>query len=165
VVIVPVSSGSRAPVRPAEDRRAPVARYFDGKEGLYLAALAEGTPTQVATEPHELLRGMLCNPERRRNSPVMRALVSPALSDAVRDQVRTALDARATGRIAAALEEQGADDARLRAELLMALMIGVSLTRSNGTLDAIADADPEHLLEVLAPVAEALTGYTTSSAA
>ena len=75
------------------------------------------------------------------------------------------LDSRAVGRLTAALETAGVEDARLRAELFIALMIGVSLTRANGTLEALADADPEHLLEVLGPVAEALTGYATSNAA
>jgi AcrR family transcriptional regulator len=141
-----------------------IARYFGGKEGLYLAALVETTPSDVDTDPRALLRAMLCKPEHKRNSPVLRALVSPSLSEAVRDQVRAVLDGRAVGGIAARLEEAGVEDARLRAELLMALMIGVSLTRSNGTLQAVADADGEHLLEVLVPVAEALTGYATSSA-
>jgi hypothetical protein len=94
-----------------------------------------------------------------------RALVSPALTEAVRDQVRAALESRALGPITARLEADGVGDARLRAELLMALMIGVSLTRSNGTLGTLGDADPAHLIELLTPVAEALTGYTTSSAA
>jgi AcrR family transcriptional regulator len=152
--------GERAGVDPAL-----IARYFGGKEGLYLAALVETAPTEVDTDPRALLRAMLCKPEHKRNSPVLRALVSPALSEAVRDQVRAVLDGRAVGGVTRGLEAEGVEDARLRAELLMALMIGVSLTRSNGTLRALADADPEHLLEVLAPVAEALTGYATKSAA
>jgi AcrR family transcriptional regulator len=152
--------GERAGVDPAL-----VARYFGSKEGLYLAALAEGAPPAVAPDPHALLRAMLSKPEHQRNTPVLRALVSPSLSEPVRNQVRAVLESRAVGRLTATLEDLGVPDARLRAELLIALMIGVSLTRSNGTLEALADADPEHLLDVLGPVAETLTGYATSNAA
>jgi AcrR family transcriptional regulator len=152
--------GERAGVDPAL-----IARYFGGKEGLYLAALAETAPPEVDTDLRTFLRTTLCRPDHKRNSPVMRALVSPALSDAVRDQVRAVLEGRHLGRMADELAEQGVPDARLRAELLMALMIGVSLTRSNGTLESVADVDADDLLDVLTPVAEALTGYATRSAA
>jgi AcrR family transcriptional regulator len=152
--------GDRAGVDPAL-----IARYFGGKEGLYLAALSHEARTDLPTEPRALLEEMLCKPDHKRNTPMTRALVSPALTEAVRDQVRAALESRALGPITTRLEADGVGDARLRAELLLALMIGVSLTRSNGTLGTLADADPAHLIELLTPVAEALTGYTTSSAA
>jgi AcrR family transcriptional regulator len=152
--------GERAGVDPAL-----IARYFGGKEGLYLAALAESAPTDLPAEPDALLRAMLCRPAHKRTSPVMRALVNPALTDAMRDQIRAVLDTRAVGPVAAALKERGVPRARLRAELLIALMLGVSLTRANGTLEALAEADGDELLETLGPVAEALTGYATSSAA
>jgi AcrR family transcriptional regulator len=143
--------GERAGVDPAL-----IARYFGGKEGLYLAALASSTPADVDTDPRAMLEAMLCKPDHRHNSPVMRALVSPTLSDAVRDQVRAVLESRHLGRHVANLDGDGVPEARLRAELLLALMIGVSLTRSNGTLQALAEADPEHVIEVLLPVAERL---------
>jgi AcrR family transcriptional regulator len=152
--------GDRAGVDPAL-----IARYFGGKEGLYLAALSHEARTDLPTEPRALLEEMLCKPDHKRNTPMTRALVSPALTEAVRDQVRAALESRALGPITTRLEADGVGDARLRAELLLALMIGVSLTRSNGTLGTLADADPAQLIELLTPVAEALTGYTTSSAA
>jgi AcrR family transcriptional regulator len=152
--------GDRAGVDPAL-----IARYFGGKEGLYLDALAREARTDLPTEPRALLEEMLCKPEHKRNTPISRALVSPELTEAVRSQVRAALESRALGPITARLEAEGAQDARLRAELLLALVIGVSLTRANGTLETLADVDPEHLLEVLGPVAETLTGYPTSSVA
>jgi AcrR family transcriptional regulator len=152
--------GERAGVDPAL-----IARYFGGKEGLYLAALAESAPRDLPSEPVDLLRAMLCRPPRQRTSPVMRALASPALTEPMRDQVRAVLDARAAGPVAAALEERGVPGARLRAELLIALMLGVSLTRANGTLETLAQTGGEELLETLGPVADALAGYATSSAA
>jgi AcrR family transcriptional regulator len=152
--------GERAGVDPAL-----IARYFGGKEGLYLAALGTGAPRDVPVEPRALLQALLCHPEHKRNTPVSRALVSPALTDAVRDQVRTILQTRALGALTRELEGHDVPDARLRAELLLALMIGVSLTRSNGTLEAVASTDAERLVEVLVPVVEQLGGYATGSSA
>ena len=82
--------------------------------------------------------------------------MSPELTGAVRDQVHAVLEKRATGPVVEALEERGVADARLRAELLLALMIGVTLTRQNGALRELAEADPERILDVLGPAAETL---------
>ncbi len=142
-----------------------VARYFGSKEGLYLATLARDGARATPAEPRALVDAWLNKPDQHRNTPMSRALVSPELTDAVRDQVHAVLEKRATGPVAAALEERGVPDARLRAELLLALVIGVSLTRQNGALRELAASDPERILDVLTPVAETLAGYPTSSAA
>jgi AcrR family transcriptional regulator len=146
--------GERAGVDPAL-----VARYYGSKEGLYLATLARGDGGRVAPrDPVAFVDAWLERADAHRNSPVSRALVSPELSDTIREAVQAVLDRRATGPLAEALEQRGAQDARLRAELLLALMIGVDLTRANGTLAELAAADPARLREVLVPVAEALAG-------
>jgi hypothetical protein len=72
--------------------------------------------------------------------------------------VHAVLEERATGPVVEALEERGVADARLRAELLLALMIGVTLTRQNGALRSLAEADPERILDVLGPAAELIAG-------
>src|SRR3954469_17551368 len=82
--------GERAGVDPAL-----IARYFGGKEGLYLAALQheDGRPPLPAG-PAELLECMLSRSERLGLGPVSLAMVSPTLSDAMREQVRAILAAR-----------------------------------------------------------------------
>jgi AcrR family transcriptional regulator len=145
--------GERAGVDPAL-----VARYFGSKEGLYLATLARDGARSTPPEARACVESWLNKPDQHRNSPVSRALVSPEVTDAVREQIHAVLEKRATGPLTEALEERGMPDARLRAELLLALMIGVSLTRRNGTLQELAGADPDRILEVLAPAAEVLTG-------
>jgi AcrR family transcriptional regulator len=133
-----------------------VARYFGSKEGLYLATLSRDGARTTPTEARALVDAWLHKPERHRNTPMSRALVSPELTGAVRDQVHAVLEKRATGPVVEALEERGVADARLRAELLLALMIGVTLTRQNGALRELAEADPERILDVLGPAAETL---------
>ena len=58
--------------------------------------------------------------------------------------------------LAAELRAGGAADPELRSELLVALAVGVAMTRANGTLEAIAAAPRERLVETLAPLVEAL---------
>ena len=142
--------GERAGVDPAL-----IARYFGGKEGLYLATSRARAPDTLVDRAGSWPRG--CEAEGQRGTPSRRALVRAELSDDVRDQVRAVLEKRATGPVVEALEGRGVDlDARLRAELLIALMIGVTLTRQNGALRELAEAEPERILDVLGPAAEML---------
>src|SRR3982751_6983451 len=63
--------GERARVDPAL-----IARYFGGKEGLYLAALAdEGAwEDDVPQDPHAIVEQLLGHWDQRGHSPVSRAL-------------------------------------------------------------------------------------------
>jgi AcrR family transcriptional regulator len=140
--------GERAGVDPAL-----IARYFGGKEGLYLAVLAEEQvedeePLDAQTFVAELLRHW----DLHGHSPVSRALGALELSDDVREQVRAIVRERMLGRLA--LE---GTDAALRAEILIALVLGISLTRANGTLPRLSRASRTRLLATLAPVVDALT--------
>src|SRR3954467_2954864 len=76
--------GERAQVDPAL-----IARYFGGKEGLYLAVLAEeGADDEGPMDPHTLVSELLRHWDQRGHSPVSRALGAIELSDDVRGQVR-----------------------------------------------------------------------------
>src|SRR3954452_3051614 len=115
--------GERAHVDPAL-----IARYFGGKEGLYLAVLAEEDVADDAPlDPHTLVAELLRHWDQRGHSPVSRALGALEVSDDVREQVRTIVAQRLLGRFA--LE---GPDAALRGEILLALVLGISLTRANG---------------------------------
>jgi AcrR family transcriptional regulator len=134
-----------------------IARYFDGKEGLFLAALAEAPgEDEVDFEPDTLLTFLIERWDERGHSPISRALASPSLSGEARNRVRALVRQRLLKRLTALLEERGVPQAGLRAELLVALAVGVSVTRANGTLAALAAAPREELLELLGPVAETI---------
>lgn len=144
--------GERAGVDPAM-----IARYFDSKEGLFLAAIAEPRgEEEVDYEPAALLAMLIERWDERGHSPISRALASPALSEDVRRQVREVLRRRILEQLTAVLREQGVPDPGLRAELLVALAVGVAMTRANGTLEALAAAPRDQVLGSLAPVVEAL---------
>src|SRR6478672_4909072 len=95
--------GERAEVDPAL-----IARYFGGKEGLYVATLAQEGGRTLPADP------------------------------------------------AAELARRGVADADLRAELLFAMALGISLTRASGTLPLLANAPLERLLDVVGPLAAAV---------
>jgi AcrR family transcriptional regulator len=143
--------GERARVDPAL-----IARYFGGKEGLYLATFEGGDRPAPTPDPHEFLARILRRTETRGLGPVTRATVSPTLTDAMRGQVRDILSARAVEPLADALAARGVPDARLRAELVVATALGISLTRAGGTLPALRDASVEELLALLEPVVDVL---------
>jgi AcrR family transcriptional regulator len=145
--------GERAVVDPAL-----IARYFDSKEGLYLATVAE-TPSSGPTDnPAELLRRVLQARETGMTGPVGRAMLDPALSDAMRDRVSEVVALQTVRPLSDALEARGVPDARLRAELALAMTLGVSLTRAGATLPALRDATLSNLLTILAPALDVLCG-------
>jgi AcrR family transcriptional regulator len=129
-----------------------IARYFGSKENLYLATLEHGR-TSVPTDPMQLLERMLSRSEQRGSGPVPHAMVSPTLTDAMREQIREIMRRRLVEPLAG---ELAAPDAVLRVEILVALAIGVSLTRASGTLPTLAAAPLEDVLAALEPLAGAL---------
>jgi AcrR family transcriptional regulator len=139
--------GERAGVDPAL-----IARYFGGKEGLYLAVLAEEDgASSPPLDPHTMVAELLAHWDQHGHSPVSRALGALELSDDVREQVRTVVRRCLVERFALS-----GTDAALRAEILIALVLGISLTRANGTLPKLAGASRQQLDAALKPIVDAL---------
>jgi AcrR family transcriptional regulator len=143
--------GEQADVDPAL-----ICRYFGSKEGLYLAALDHAEHPALPGDPVEALRTILAWSEERGPGPISLALVHPAVSEQIREEAQERVARHVVAPLAAELERRGVADAELRAEALMALLVGVTLTRARGSLPALAAADPERLLETLTPLAQAL---------
>jgi AcrR family transcriptional regulator len=145
--------GERAGVDPAL-----IARYFDSKEGLFIAAIAAGSAEddEIDFAPAELLRFLLERWDERGHNPISRALASPALTPGAREQISAVVGERVVSGLAVELRARGAGDAELRAELLVALAVGVAMTRANGTLETLAATPREEVLEALAPLVRAL---------
>jgi AcrR family transcriptional regulator len=138
-----------------------IARYFGGKEGLYLAALEETERPPLPTDPYAVFAKFLGkSDENGSNNPICRAMVSPSLSPALRDQVGALMARRVIGPLAQRLADDGVQQPQLRAELLVALALGTTLTRSSGTLTALADASLDDVHTVLDPLVGALVDRT-----
>ena len=147
--------GERAGVDPAL-----IARYFDSKEGLFLAAIAIGPPEEEDLDfaPAELLGFLLERWDERGHNPVSRALASPALTPGAREQISAVVGDRVLAGLVAELRDRGAAAPELRAELLLALAVGVAMTRANGTLETLAATPRTEVMATLGPLLDALTG-------
>jgi AcrR family transcriptional regulator len=138
-----------------------IARYFGGKEGLYLAALEETERPPLPTDPYAVFAKFLDKSEEDGSSnPICQAMVGPSLSPQLRDQVGALMARRVTGPLAERLAREGVTQPQLRAELLVAIALGVTLTRSSGTLAALADASLDELHAVLDPLVGTLVQKT-----
>jgi AcrR family transcriptional regulator len=144
--------GERAGVDPAL-----IARYFDGKEGLFLAALAEvtGEEEQLDFSPQALMAWLVERWDERGHSPISRALASPVLSEEVRLQVCAVVRERLLGQLTEELRGREVAEPELRAELLIAMALGIAMTRANGTLETLAAAPREQVLAALEPIVAA----------
>jgi AcrR family transcriptional regulator len=144
--------GERAGLDPAL-----IARYFGSKEGLYLATLQrEGRAPVMPADPLAMLERVLSRTEHRGANPVGLAMVSPTLTDTCRDQVRDILAQRIVEPLTAELGADGDGDAQLRAEVIVALATGLTLTRASGTLPLLAEAPLADVLALMRPVLAAL---------
>jgi AcrR family transcriptional regulator len=134
-----------------------IARYFGSKEGLYLAALQEREDrSSLPSDPARALEHMLGRAEDRGSGPIGLAMVSPMPTAAMREQVREILRRHVVEPIAGELAARGTPGAELRAELLVAMSVGVSLIRGGGTLPALDAAPLDEVLAVLRPLVDAL---------
>ena len=111
-----------------------IARYFDSKEGLYLATLQQEGRPEMPTDPVQAFAAHAGQVRAAGIGPVPLAMVSPTLTDGIRDQVRAIIARRVVEPLAAELAARGTPDAELRVEVLVAMALGLSLTRAGGTL-------------------------------
>jgi AcrR family transcriptional regulator len=105
-----------------------VMHYFGSKQELYRRVIDAG---RLASEPEAslaLLRSMLTNPE-----------AASAASAGI---------ARYEAQIAQAIP---ADDANLRAAIISAITLGITVSRHLIKSDELATADPAHVIELLRP--------------
>lgn len=137
-----------------------ISRYFGSKENLFIASIAEVDPAETALEfePRRFVAFLLEYWEERGHNPVSRALASPVLSEDARREIGAVVSDLMLVPEAAELRARGAADPELRSELLVAIAVGIAMTRANGTLETLAGATREELIEVLAPAVDALAG-------
>jgi AcrR family transcriptional regulator len=137
-----------------------VNRYFGSKEQLFAEAVdaAFAPATIVEDAPGSLSEGMADALVQRTAADadalgpfliMLRSASSPAAAAIVREGIERHVGARLAGRLDGA-------DAQLRAELLLSMIAGTWLLRRVLVTDALAEADPARLGELLTRAFDAL---------
>jgi AcrR family transcriptional regulator len=150
-----------------------VHHYFDGKDAVFTAAFEIPVRPQDVLEPvlgpgpdgigERLVRMFLSvwdTPVGRQR--IVALLSASVTSEAGARMLREFLAREVFGRVAARL---GRDDPELRASLAVSQMMGLVVARYVVVVEPLASAEPEELVELIAPTLQAyLTGPLRSSA-
>jgi AcrR family transcriptional regulator len=137
-----------------------IARYFGGKAELYQAVLAEDHVQPMAAgvaegpppkrrSPREVIDLLLERVDEHGVGPVLRALTDPDTDAATLDELSVRLRERVITPLTRWLKEAGTPEPQLRAELIVAMLIGVMTTRASGGLPRVARADRAKLAALL----------------
>ena len=134
-------------------------RYFGNKEGLFAEAVLEQAMALLTDGPGDdllerTLAALLTDAERG-PEPLM-AVLRAAGSTKVAEDVRERLGSAYSAAFASLVDTDDPDDARVRADLLLAWLLGISLMR--GPLRAGPLHDPEIVTRHVLRAAEVLLG-------
>ena len=145
----------RAVATAAETDPSLVMRYFGSKAELFARvavpepdAPISGTPDQAAEQLLDALATKLASPDGSTLAAIRTMLTQTDTAGAVR--------AAMTERQRQAAHHLAADDAQLRAGLIGAVTIGVVISRHLLGLDAVRDAAPQRIVELLRPAVHEL---------
>jgi AcrR family transcriptional regulator len=136
-------------------------RYFGNKEGLFAEAVLGPAMALLAEGPGDdllerTLAAILSTDADRGREPLM-AVLRGTGSTQVAEEVRTRLRSAYSAAFAALVDTDDPEDARVRADLLLAWLLGISLVR--GPLRAGPVHDPEVVTRHVLRAAEVLLGH------
>lgn len=139
-----------------------VSRYFDGKQGLFEATLAELPPWEaLEADSEEFLAAAVASfsqpadPATEQANPFAMLLINsidPQMGHVIRDLLQNALADPVT-------EKLGGPHAAERSAMLLAVLFGMTLMRKNFQLDALTDKSPEQIGSQIAHLADAALRY------
>ena len=139
-----------------------VMHYFGSKQELYRRVIDAAPVPELSGTPAEAAEQILAGiAERLASTPVaslalLRSmLTNPEAASAASDGI-----ARYEAQIAAAIP---ADDADLRAAIISAVTMGITVSRHLIGVDELADADPGRVIELLRPCLLSLTASPDDS--
>ena len=130
-----------------------IARYYGSKADLSIAVLvAEVQGDQSAPDfggLRDMAEGMVARMDSHGLGPGMQALIRTDTADPVHQAARTHMMRRMVDPMTAELTRGAADEARLRSEIVVSALIGISLGRSLGWFDELVAVPKEHLVDLV----------------
>jgi AcrR family transcriptional regulator len=133
--------------------RALIARYFGSKADLYIATVVAEVRGDQSPPNFKGLNDMAESIVTRMDShglgPVMQALIDTDTADPVHKAARAHMERRMVEPIVAELARLGADEVRLRSELVVSALIGISVGRALGWFDELKVVSEQHLVDLI----------------
>jgi AcrR family transcriptional regulator len=130
-----------------------IARYFGSKADLYVAAVVAESQDDQAPQDFETLEqiadAILTRIDERGLGPITQALIRSDTSDEIRVAARAHLVRRLIEPLAAGMSQEGVAAPRLRAEIAVSALIGVSLARSLGWFEELRSVPKQELIKLL----------------
>jgi AcrR family transcriptional regulator len=143
-----------------------IARYFGSKADLYVAAVvAEGQgdgPAPAFERLEEMARAMLARAAEHGPGPVTQAVVRSDTSPEIRQAALAHLRRRLVDPLVATMAEPGAPASRLRVEIAVSALLGVTLGRSLGWFDQLSAVPEPELVALLTEILGPVTGGPTT---
>ncbi|MCW2747477.1 MAG: Transcriptional regulator, TetR family [Nocardioidaceae bacterium] len=138
-----------------------IARYFGSKADLYIAAVVaeddDGQPVEAYDNVSEMADVLIARADRRGPGPIMQAMVRSDTSADIRVAAHDRVAHRLVEPIAAQLVAEGVERPRLRAELAVSALLGVTLARSLSWFDEIGKIPKDELVTLIAETIGAMS--------
>jgi AcrR family transcriptional regulator len=130
-----------------------IARYFGNKADLYIAAvvaedLDERPPADYAGLQH-IADVVLSRADERGPGPILQAIIRADTSAEIRQAAQDRLTRRLIDPLTEGMASQPIDRPRLRAEIAVAALFGVSLGRALGWFDEIRTVPKDELVALV----------------
>jgi AcrR family transcriptional regulator len=130
-----------------------IARYFGSKADLYIAAVVAESQDDQGPRDFEKLEqiadAMVTRIDERGLGPIMQALIRSDTSDEIRVAARAHLARRLIEPLVAGMTQDGVEPPRLRAEIAVSALIGVSLARSLGWFEELRLVPKQELVDLM----------------
>jgi AcrR family transcriptional regulator len=130
-----------------------IARYFGSKADLYIAAVVAESQDDQGPRDFETLEqiaeAIVTRIDERGLGPITQALIRSDTSDEIRVAARAHLVRRLIEPLAAGMNREGVEAPRLRAEIAVSALIGVSLARSLGWFEELRSVPKQELIKLL----------------
>ncbi len=139
-----------------------IARYFGSKADLYIAAVAaermdEGQPAEFERLA-EMVETLVTRTDAHGPGPILQALIRSDTSEEIGTAARARMARRLVEPLATEMAARGVDQPRLRAELAVSALIGVSLGRSLGWFETMRSSPGRELIDLIVEAFGPLTG-------